>query len=101
MFLFGLRRGEVTTREIVLDDICARFQSIQYLVRAGTTAAIDAAILCGTLVETDGHLRTGDSSTIWKLDIEMPIDDESACGYTQHPRRASPGSPHFSRSSPR
>jgi len=78
MILFGLRRGEVTTREIVLDDICARFRSIQYLVRARTSAAIDAAILCGTLVETDGHLRTGDDSTIWRLDVEMPIDDELA-----------------------
>ena len=76
MILFGLRRGEVTTRDIVLDDICARFRSAEDQMRVRTNDAIDAAIVAGTLVERGGQLRTGDGGATWMLDVEIPFDDE-------------------------
>ena len=77
MIIFGLRSGEVTTRDILLADVAARFLRSEYLVRARTSAAIDAAIASGALMEHDGHLRTGDGTTAWMLDVEIPAGDET------------------------
>jgi hypothetical protein len=75
MLIFGLRPGESTTRDIILEDACARFQTIQYLVRAQVCAAIDAGLAAGTLVEKEGRIRT-DGMIAWMLNIEMPADED-------------------------
>jgi hypothetical protein len=74
MILFGLRPGDVTTRDIVLDDMCARFRKAEYLVRIRTNTAIDAAIADGTLSEENGRLQTLGVMT-WMLNIEIPTDE--------------------------
>ena len=77
LIIFGLKSGEVTTRDIVLGDVAARFLGSEYLVRARTSAAIDAAIASGTLTEHGGHLQTGDGIAAWMLDVEIPAGDET------------------------
>ena len=76
MILFGLRPGDITTRDIVLDDLCERFRNTQHVIRVRANTAIDAAIADGTLSEEDGRIQTL-GVMAWMLDIEIPADDES------------------------